>query len=227
MRFGWRGTLVPGVGGAFTPGDLSDAQDSVTRRAAFASVGQELGVPVTVTRQVHGADIHWAHADGPGFSDRTDVKADALVTTERRLAVAVRVADCVPILMTDTGATVVAAVHAGRQGLLAGVIDAAIDAMRTVSDGPLVGWIGPHICGSCYEIPDAMAVEVSAELGVTPTRTQWGTAGLDLGAAAAVQLAARDVVIMDGSVCTRSSPDLPSHRQNANPARAAALVWLS
>lgn len=228
--FSWRGALVPGVEGAFTalPLDLGDSQPPQVRRASFAAASRRLGVPITVTRQVHGADVFWADdgASADGLADRTDVEADALITTHPGVAVAVRVADCVPILLAARDATVVAAVHAGRQGLLAGVIGCAVQAMRSVSAAPLVAWMGPHICADCYEVPDVLAEEVRATLGIAPTRTSWGTQSLDLGAAAVRQLRQADVGVLDGSACTFTSDRLPSHRRDASRARLAAIIWL-
>lgn len=182
---------------------------------------------MVVVTQVHGAKL-WEVTETPSgpLSDRTDVAADALITTQRGVGLAVRVADCVPVLIADERACVVAAVHAGRAGLLAGVIGAAMDAMRAISDAPLRAWVGPHICADCYEVPEDMAADASARLGIPRTRTRWGTPGIDLGTAAHHQIRAAGGTVIDRSVCTLTTPTLPSHRRGGDAARLAGIIWL-
>lgn len=219
----------PGVAGfAFTraPLDLGDRQPPPVRAEAFGRLGAELGVAVAVARQVHGAEVAWASAPvGAGGLVDLDADADVLISTQPGLAVAVRVADCVPILIADAGGHVVAAVHAGRAGLLAGVVDAALDAVRTATDAPLEAWVGPHICGGCYEVPDAMARAFAERLGTDVTHTRWGTLGIDLARAAARRLAARRVRVQDVARCTYADPALFSHRRDAATGRLAGIAW--
>ena len=221
----------PGVrvaGFAFTraPLDLGDRQPPGARTEAFGRLGAELGVAVAVARQVHGAGVVWASAPqgAEGVVD-LDADADVLISTQPGLAVAVRVADCVPILLADSGGSVVAAVHAGREGLLAGIVDAALDAVRTATDAPLEAWVGPHICGGCYEVPEAMARSFAERLGTDVTRTRWGTPGIDLGGAAARRLQARGVRVHDLARCTYADPALYSHRRDAALGRLAGIAW--
>lgn len=221
-----------GVGVAFTSAvlDLGDRQDAAPRARAYAALSDALGVPVAVAAQVHGADVVTASAPSGarGLVDLTAHRADALVTTQPGLAVAVRVADCVPILVAAADGSAVAAVHAGREGLLAGVIDAGVDAVRAHTDADLLAWIGPHVCGACYEVPDAMAADAADRLGTTVPTTRWGTAGIDLGGAARRQLEARGVRVTDVSACTLEKDDLHSHRRDAGRAgRMVGAVWIA
>ena len=218
-----------GVGVAFTSAaiDLGDAQSLQARRAAFASLAAEVGVPVAIVAQVHGAGVAVVGdiEESDGLIDLTGIRADALVTTRRGVALAVRVADCVPIVMADADATVVAAVHAGREGLFAGVIGAAVEAMRERTDAALSAWVGPHICSACYEVPSAMAQDAASRLGVPASGTRWGTTGIDLGAAAGRQLEACGVEVTALDGCTLESERLHSHR-GGSVARMAGVVWL-
>lgn len=222
---------VSGVGVAFTSAelDLGDRQDAGDRRAAYARLCSELGVPVAVTSQVHGNHVLWASAPAgpPRLVDLTRHQADALVTTQRGLALAVRVADCVPILIADDSATVVGAVHAGREGLLRGVVGRALDEMADAAPGPFRAWVGPHVCAACYEVPDAMASAAAARLGTPVPRTRWGTSGIDLGAAARLQLEASGVAVTDLSACTLEDAALHSHRRDASGGRLAGIIWLA
>ncbi|MFP5415992.1 MAG: polyphenol oxidase family protein [Actinomycetes bacterium] len=220
-----------GVGVAFTSAalDLSDRQDAGARRVAYDRLCRAIGVPVAVARQVHGDRVVVATAqpDSRGLVDLTRLEADALVTTQRGLGVAVRVADCVPILVADEGGTVAAAVHAGREGLLSGVIGRALDAVQEASPGPWRAWVGPHICAACYEVPEAMAADAAARLGTSVPTTRWGTSGIDLGAAALLQLRARDVSVTAVAACTLEDARLHSHRRDPAAGRLAAVIWLA
>ena len=219
-----------GAGVAFTSAalDLGDRQDAAARQAAFGRVSGALGVPVAIVAQVHGASVVRldAPAAGAGLIDLTDHRADALVTTVRGVAIAVRVADCVPICVAAEDGAAVAAIHAGREGLLAGVIEAAVVQVRRVSGARLRAWIGPHVCGACYEVPDAMALDAAARLGVPAPRTTRGTLGIDLGGAARRQLEASGVAVTGVGGCTLTDPRLHSHR-GGSPGRMAGIAWLA
>ena len=219
-----------GVGVAFTSAelDLSDRQPAEARTAAYATLSESLGVPVAVARQVHGAEVLWvgAQAAASGLIDLTAHEADALVTTQRGVGVAVRVADCVPILIADADAAAVAAVHAGRVGLLSGVIEAAVAALREVSAAPLRAWVGPHICGTCYEVPPEMAQDAAARLGIPVPTTRWGTPGIDLGQGAVCRLTEAGVEVTEVNPCTLEGEHLHSHRGNS-AGRLAGIIWLA
>lgn len=220
-----------GVGVAFTsaPLDLGDLSPRSRRDADLARLGGSLGVPVAIVSQVHGRAVLRVGAPPPGtpFLDRGDAQADALWSTDPDVAVAVRVADCVPICLAAADGSVVAAVHAGRPGLLLGVIGAAVAQVRTVSDAPLHAWVGPHVCASCYEVPAQMAQEAAAALGVPQARTAWGTPALDLTAAAHRQLRLAGVAKVQAvGGCTREEASLPSYRRDgAASGRLIAAVW--
>ncbi len=78
-------------------------------------------------------------------------KADAAVTRTPNIICSVRTADCLPILVTNQQGREVAAIHAGWKGLAAGVIEATFKKMY--SEGKdCIAWIGPAICGQCYEV---------------------------------------------------------------------------
>ncbi len=82
-------------------------------------------------------------------------EADAVVSREPGLAVAIATADCVPILACTKDGGAVAVVHAGWRGLGLGVVEIAIGALRDVSDGrEIVAAIGPHAAVCCYEVDE-------------------------------------------------------------------------
>lgn len=83
------------------------------------------------------------------------ISADVLVSTDPRLAVGVRVADCVPILLADRRGRIVAAVHAGWRGTAARVVAAAVSALQDqfgVAPHDLIAALGPSIRACCYEV---------------------------------------------------------------------------
>ena len=218
-----------GVGVAFTSAalDLGDAAGARDWPVLVAG----LGVPCAIVRQVHTAEVVHVGEGDPDASGRLDLtahEADALVTSRRGVGLAVRVADCVPVLFADAAGTVVGAAHAGRPGLLAGVIAACVGELRRHTQAPLRAWIGPHVCAACYELPPEMAAETTRRLGVPPTMTAWGTPSLDLTAAALAQLAAEGIDSEVVGGCTREDRGLHSHRRDgAASGRLAGIVWLT
>jgi YfiH family protein len=168
--------------------------------------------------QVHGCDV--VAADGP--VDR--VRADGLVTDRPDVVLMVRAADCVPVLLADVAAGVVGAAHCGRPGLAAGVVPATVQRMRDLGAGDITAWVGPHVCGACYEVPEQMRAEVGAIEPASVATTSWGTPSLDLGAGVRAQLERGGVAVVDVSCCTRESADLYSYRRDGTSAGRLAGV---
>jgi polyphenol oxidase len=187
-----------------------------------------MGLPVqrlVWMQQVHGRTV--TVIDGP--QPRPVPATDALVTAEPRLAVAALVADCVPVLLADPVAQIVAAVHAGRVGARAGVLPAALEAMRRLGArmARVEVLLGPSACGQCYEVPDQMQLDVEARLPGSACRTRRDTAGLDLRAGLRRQLAAAGVTrIGVDPRCTIEDPTLYSYRREGVTGRLAALTWI-
>jgi copper oxidase (laccase) domain-containing protein len=101
--------------------------------------------------------------------------------------------------------------------------------MRALGAEQVVAWVGPHVCGACYEVPEAMRAEVAALVPEARSTTSWGTPALDLGAGVRAQLDAAGVAtVHDVRVCTREDPDWPSYRRDGEAAtRFAGVVWMS
>ena len=99
--------------------------------------------------------------------------------------------------------------------------------MRELGAGRIEGWIGPHVCGRCYEVPEQLRADVAAVVPDSYAETSWGTPSLDLGAGVRAQLEELDVAVHDVSRCTRESDDLYSYRRDGERAgRLAAVVRL-
>jgi polyphenol oxidase len=153
--------------------------------------------------------------------------AEALVTTEPALALGVLTADCVPVLLADEAAGVVAAVHSGRRGLAARItpraVAAAVDAGARADR--LTAWVGPAICGRCYEVGEDVAADVVAVEPAAAARTSWGTTALDLPAAVTAQLRRAGVTdIRTDGRCTLEEPSLYSYRRDGRTGRQASVV---
>jgi YfiH family protein len=196
-----------------------------SRLAAEIGLGHDR---VVWMNQVHGDHVEFVTAPTLGRRGPLD-DTDALVTTTRQLALAVVTADCVPVLMADPRAGVVAAAHAGRVGAQKGVVRRTLEAM--VNAGAQVGDVsvvlGPAVSGRNYEVPAAMADEVEVALPGSRTVTTKGTPGLDLRAGIARQLIDLGVAAVEiDPRCTVADTTLFSHRRDAPTGRLACLVWM-
>ena len=177
-------------------------------------------------QQVHGADV--VVVDEQRLDAWGPPRADGLVTAERGVTLMVRAADCVPVLLADDTGSVVGAAHCGRPGLVAGVVPATVAAMRDTGAGALTAWIGPYVCGRCYEVPQDMQDDVAAVEPSSRATTSWGTPSVDVGAGVRAQLERDGVAVVDLSTCTRESPDLFSYRRDGTASgRQAGIVRIT
>lgn len=180
--------------------------------------------------QVHGNQVAVVGVEGPAHDVRGHLHAvgDGLVTTQPGVSLMVRAADCVPVLFADESGDVVGAAHCGRPGLVAGIVPATVAAMRGLGAGPITAWLGPHVCGGCYEVPEQMRDEVAAAEPASRATTSWGTPAVDVGAGVRAQLVRDDVEVVDLSRCTRESADLFSYRRDGpRSGRQAGIVRIT
>lgn len=114
-------------------------------------------------------------------------------------------------------------VHAGWRGILAGVIPAALDAMRALGARDVHAVLGPCIHAECYEFGADELDAIAGRLGdrVRGT-TSWGTPALDMPAAVRALLPELE----DRSVCTACSPNHWSHRARGDRERQAVVAWM-
>ncbi|MGH8908019.1 MAG: polyphenol oxidase family protein [Egibacteraceae bacterium] len=195
------------------------------RGAALAQLGLQSGDAVFM-EQVHGGRAaRVGRADrGRGAAGRASAIAgvDALVTTDSSVALTVLTADCVPVLLLAPGRGV-GAVHAGRRGVQAAVVVTAVAALTRATGScasRLSALIGPAIGGCCYEVPAALADEVTAVVPAAAATTRWGTPSLDLATAVESQLRDCGVeMVTRADACTRcGSQRWFSHRATADGA---------
>ena len=187
------------------------------RRALTAELGAER---VVYMHQVHGTEVAFVDATATVVDG-----VDALVTATPGIAVAVLVADCVPVVLC--GSRAVAVAHAGRRGMQHGVVARTVAALRELDDAPLRAWLGPSICGECYEVPAEMQAEVSRVVPPSRATTRVGTPALDLRRGIAAQL--RDSGVDEigvSDVCTAEDPAYFSYRRDGVTGRfvGAAII---
>jgi YfiH family protein len=219
----------PGLTAVFTgvpDGDLTGSVDPVSAEAARTRLASRLGFPVTQLRrmsQVHSADVALVTA---APEHRTPV-ADALVDPGGSLVPMVLTADCVPVVLAAAGpegAVMTAVAHAGRRGLLDGVLSACVHRLRELRAQEIEAWVGPSICGACYEVPQEMADDAEAARPGIAGRTTWGTASLDLPGAAVTELEGLGVLTHREDVCTLTDPVYHSYRGGDRVDRNGSLV---
>jgi polyphenol oxidase len=194
-------------------------------RSAFAAA---LGLPadrVTVVGAVHGRNVE--RVDGPSG---VVPSCDALVTDRVGLPLLATFADCHPVLLLDPGRPALGLVHSGWRGAAAGVVGEAIIRLRQEYGSrpqDLLAGLGPGICGRCYEVGEEVAAAFAGE-HVSPTEN--GRFLLDIRSVLRGQLLAAGVPasrIHDLPLCTKETPELPSHRRSPDGVRFACLAALT
>ena len=207
---------------------------------------------ITWATQVHGAEVVTVGAttigattigattigattiETPGLGlargDRVTVRhmgeCDALVASTPRAAVCVLTADCGPLALSSPEG-IFAAVHAGWRGLLDGVVDVAVERMRTLGATEIVAALGPCIHVGCYQFA-AADVDRAARIYGDAVRGQTGDGhpALDVPAGIAAAVARSGARMVDGfDACTACSGTHFSHRARKDPGRQALIVW--
>jgi YfiH family protein len=206
----------------------------VTRRGAHPALIDE----VHWLQQVHGATVVRAGSDTRAARPADGVartitaafagQGDALVSSAPAACLAVLTADCAPVAL-GSGEGVFAAVHAGWRGLMEGVVQEAVGAMRAMGATDVVGALGPCIHPGCYEFGEDDLARVVGRYGSGVRGcTAAGRPGLDLPATVSAALAASGAREIPGmEACTACSPGYFSHRARGDAGRQALLVWTS
>jgi len=172
--------------------------------------------------QVHGATI--VVVDSLSSIEPT---ADAMITQEKDLALAVLVADCIPLLLWDRAQTTVAVVHVGRRGLVHSIALSTLTLMKEMGASDICAEIGPSICGTCYEVGQDVFDEVVHVHPSAASQTPRGTLALDLPRALALALHGQGVEVAQSNVCTVENTQYFSYRRDSLTGRQAGLIWRS
>jgi YfiH family protein len=227
------GGSLPPYSSANLAGHVGDDPATVAaNRQRLASVLGLAAEQVVWMDQVHGASVAVVDAATPPPSDdplgRTVPATDALVTTDASTALAVLVADCVPVLLADETAGVLGAAHAGRRGLHNGVVPATVERMVALGarQDRLTVRLGPAVCGLCYEVPVDMRDEVGAVAPAAAATTRQGTPALDIRAGLVEQLDRIGVSApIVSATCTVEDEEFFSYRRDGVTGRFAGVIW--
>ncbi len=233
---GWN---VPGVtalsttrrgGNSAAPWDSFNLGDHVGDDPAAVAANRELlagllpaNTSIQWLRQVHGKTV--VRATGKGVPH-----ADASWTDTPGIACAVMTADCLPVLFSTRDGSVVAAAHAGWRGLLAGVLEATVEAMGSPDD--LLAWMGPAIGPKAFEVGPEVR-EAFLRAGDSPrafaTSGNVGRYLADIYGLARQRLSAAGVAwVHGGDTCTFRDPRrFFSYRREGKTGRMAAVICIN
>lgn len=204
--------------GGLVGDDAAAVQDNRARVARAVGVEPD---HLLFMQQCHGAEVvvvdrPW-DAGGPP-------PADGLVTATAGLALAALVADCTPVLLADVEAGVVGAVHAGRPGMMGGIVGVAVERMRELGARELSAVVGPSICARCYEVPEELRAAAAAVAPEASARSWSGTPAIDVAAGVVAQLVANNVAVQWVPGCAREDESLFSYRRDGRTGRYAGVV---
>jgi len=211
---------------------VGDSPESVVENRRRLQAALELAAEPLWLRQVHGTRVCEVDTEWPvSLRGATDVaSADACVTRVPERALAILVADCMPILLASDTGEVIAAAHAGWRGLAAGILEATVAAMRC-DPARLCAWLGPAIGAAHFEVGGEvrsafLAADTRAAAAFSPNaRGRWQC---DLGLLARQRLQRLGVAaISGGEYCTfADAARFYSYRRDGLTGRMAALLWL-
>ena len=208
--------------------DVTDAQLVQNWRLVLEALDPRLGPSdVALVDQVHGDTV--LQVDAATGPLTTAGAADAMFTLERGLALAVRVADCVPVVLATPRAVGVA--HAGWRGVAARIVPKTVAAMlQATGERPedVVAAIGPHIGQSAFEVGDEVVSGIAASgvvASLFTSRAPGGKAHVDLGAALVAQLHGVGVAnVGEMGACSTESRFFSYRRDAGRTGRMAGLV---
>lgn len=173
--------------------------------------------------QVHGAGVARPRAGEQGLT------ADAAVASSGTAVLAVKTADCLPVLLCDRDGSVIGVAHAGWRGLAAGVLEATVAAMQ-VAPARLLAWFGPAIGPDAFEVgPEVRDALVADDAGAAAAFRpgQGDRLYCDIVRLATRRLARSGVSeTYGGRWCTVGDPErFHSYRRDGGTGRMATLIW--
>lgn len=200
-----------------------DDRSVAANRALVAQLAAVTPDAAVYMRQCHSADVRIVErGDGP------EVPAvDGLVTSRSGLVVVALAADCVPVALVDPLAGVVAAVHAGWQGMVNDVVGSALQSMRELGaeTDRIRAALGPAICGRCYAVPPERAQQAAAAWPASAAVAADGQPAIDVRAGLVERLAVAGIRAELVGGCTAEDPELFSYRRDDLTGRQGVAVW--
>lgn len=176
--------------------------------------------------QVHGTHVVNA------ATTRSPVEADAAISSLPGVVCSIMTADCLPVLLCDTAGKVVGAAHAGWRGLVRGVLENTVAAMRQAGAEHITAWLGPAIGPQAFEVgAEVRAAFVTRQAEAAHAFMPGDEEGkylADIYALARLRLHAIGVrQVRGGGLCTVADKDrFYSYRRDQRTGRMASLIWL-
>jgi YfiH family protein len=183
-----------------------------------------VGAPLVVMGPNHGI--------GVGVVSRVTAEpvpaVDALVTDTRGIGLLALAADCVPVILIDPDAHVVASIHAGWPGVRDGVVQAALTSMTELgaSLAGTTAFLGPAICGACYPVPVDRYEAVVAAAPKAAAVSRDGQPALDLRKGLHDQLRELGLAVAQVGPCVAEDKEWFSYRRDGRTGRNGAVVVL-
>lgn len=159
--------------------------------------------------------------------DETNRLADAAITREKSIPLAIMTADCLPLLLCDKQGTEIAAIHAGWRGLANGIIENTLAKMKSTPDS-LLAWIGPAICQSCYETGEDVKQTFINRYPYTSNTFLSSNSRIHANLPKMAELILQTSGVMavyQSGVCTFENKQFYSYRREAKTGRVATLIW--
>lgn len=226
---------------AFDPGGHALPQNPAAAAAVIADRDRLVGfLPARPCwlEQMHGTEV--ARFDDSRSATHVDAakthrswpmpRADGAVTRTRGVVLAIRTADCLPVLLCSRAGTVVGAAHAGWRGLAAGVLENTLAALGCDAD-EAIAWLGPGIGQRAFEVGadvrDAFTIR-DADAAAAFIAGRPGHWYADLEALARRRLSRAGVgSVFGGGLCTYTDAErFYSWRREPPCGRMAALIWI-
>lgn len=195
----------------FTLGPFSSENPAIAmNRARFMAAVNMTGWPLLKLRQTHSSIVHVFRDT---FAASQPVEGDAAITELKEAALGIQTADCVPILIADKQARVVAAVHAGWRGIAARIAEKCVTKILEaygVKPDDLIAVIGPHSAVCCYEVGEEVVAAVDDPASIS-RRPEWTKPHLNQAVAnknQLVQAGVPEAQIAVSTLCTQCRGDL-------------------
>lgn len=206
---------------------VGDQSDLVEKNRQWLTAQSAMPSAPIWLNQTHSTTVVEVTTANRALLSRTVVNADALVTKEQGVVCSAMTADCLPLLLTDTKGTQVAAVHAGWRGLADGMVEAAVAHFK----GDVIAWLGPVIGPLAFEVGEDVrqafidhSVDAVAAFKLISSQ-KWLA---DMNMLAIQRLTAMGVShLYNSGLCTYSDPQrFYSYRRDGITGRQASFIWL-
>ena len=201
---------------------VGDDPESV--RSNRNRLAEQIGITrdrIFFMNQVHGNKVAVITENSTNEIEPT---ADALFTSAPGRALVVLVADCTPLLLKSSRA--VAAVHVGRRGLVAEVMEATLELFDRagVKRSEIAAELGPSICANCYQVDPKTYDEVVAKNSSSATTKEQSC--LDINSGLKANLTRAGVAFTSAGICVKHDSGYFSYRNESRTGRQGGVVWL-